>query len=252
MSEELKPGTPEYQDAYDKEMKRLETEAEKPAETISAVEAKPEEKPAKTEDAPKKDVSEELKAELEKTRKALEDTKRWGHGLASKVSKIEREREQEKHAEKRPAILDSNPGLEDAIKHVAHAPAQPAQDAREGWSEQVGRALPDVEALLSDKDFYAKAEARRKDLGTDWDDPLNAIRELSELRTIHLSQKAAAVAVEQARKDFEQKAGKRNAMAVPGGSGGRDAPAKTEDAAERYRTMSKADFDRERSRVMGY
>jgi hypothetical protein len=40
-------------------------------------------------------------------------------------------------------------------------------------------------------------------------------------------------------------------MEVPGGSGGKD-PSKADDAVKRFRTMSKADFAKERSRVMGY
>lgn len=254
---ELKPGTPEYQEAYEKEMQRLEAEASggetkpeaKPA-TTSAPDDKAETKAAeKADEKAKTESADEIRARLASVEKALEDTKRWAHGNAAEVKRLKKEAEERKRTETRPAILDANPGLEDAITHVAGTPKVPPQ---EQWIDTVARAIPDVEQLLGDPAFHAKAAAKRTELGGDWDDPITAIRELSSIRTEHLNQKSIQVAVEAARKDFEAKAKKRNAMEVPGGSGGKDAGVVDDDAVKRYQTMSKTEFDKERSRVMGY
>lgn len=243
---ELKPGTPEYQEAYDKEMQRLEAEA-KP-ETKPEAKTTSEEKPER---APEKLEAVDTTAELAKVQKALKDTQRWGHENAARVKRLEKEAEDRKRQETRPAILEANPGLEDAIKHVAGDRAAET-DSRQQWLSTVSTAVPDVEELLGDKDFHAKATAKKSELGSEWDNPLIAIRELSSLKAEHQSLKASQAAVESARKDFEEKSKKRNAMSVPGGSGGKGDTSSNDDAVKRYATMSTAEFAKERSRVMGY
>lgn len=257
---DLKPGTPEYDEAYNKEMKRLEAEAGGKSADTTTSKADDSAKPEKKADDAKTETTDEIKARLDKAerdlqaaQKAIKDTQRWGHESAAKVKRLEKEAEEGKRAATRPAILEANPGLEDAIKHVAGTRTESEADAKAAWLSTVSRAVPDVEQLLGDQAFHAKASARKAELGSEWDDPITAIRELSSLRTDHLSQKASQAAVEAARKDFDTKSKKRNAMEVPGGSGGKDgADPKGEDAAKRYREMSKEDFAKERSRVMGF
>jgi hypothetical protein len=242
---ELVPGTPEYKAIYDKELERLEAEAEKPS-TTSEVQAEPE----KTEEVKEepKESPDELKTRLAKVEKALEDTKRWGHQQSAELARIRREREAEKHSATRPEILDQNPGLEDAIKHVAKTPTVSPEIT---WLEMVSKAIPDAEKLLSNPEFEKSAKERRSELGAEWDDPLVAIRELSELRTQHLTKQSVQGAIEQARKDFESKAKKRTGMEVPGGSGGKS-ETKSEDEAKKIRDMSSEDFQKMRNRVLGY
>lgn len=253
---DLTPGTPEYQEAYDKEMQRLEAEAngagKKPAADAATTSTDDDAKPTKA-DAKKPDAGtetdDETKQRLAKLEKALKDTQSWGHRNAAEVARLKKEAEERKRAETKPAILEANPGLEDAIKHVAQVQeAPPVQN----WLQSVSHAIPDVEQLLGDQAFFAKAQEKRSEFGAEWDNPLTAIRELSALRTEHLTQRNVQAAVDSARKDFETKAKKRSAMDVPGGSGGKDAVQQTDDSASRYSTMSKADFDKERARVMGY
>lgn len=260
---ELKPGTPEYQAEYDKEMKRLEAEAgantdkkvDKPDTTTSKADDKADEKTAeKKADDAKTETAAELTARVEKAEKALKDTQRWGHENAARVKRLEKEAEDRKHAAKRPEILDANPQLEEAIKHVAGTKAD-EKPPQEQWFESVTVAIPDVNTLLGDKDFYAQAAAKKAELGSEWDNPLIAIRELSAMRTEHLSKQNVQAAVEAARKDFEVKSKKRTAMEVPGGSGGKDAStttSKEDEEVKRFRTMSTADLNKERSRVLGY
>lgn len=241
--------TPEEQEAYDKEMQRLEAEAakpEKPAEKAAATTSTSEEKP----DEAKPD--DDVKVRLEKAEKALKDTQRWAHQNAAEVKRLKEEAENRKRESSRPAILDANPGLEDAIKHVADKPDDKARHERE-WMESVGTAVPDLENLLSDPEFEKKAKARRDQIGNEWGNPLVAIREITDLKVSHLRDKAVTAASEQARKDFEQKSKKRPGMEVPGGSGGRDSKPTTDDSeAQRWANMSKAEFEKARSKVMGY
>lgn len=234
---DLQPGTPEYDAVYEKEMKRLEAGA-------------PEEKKTEAPITEPKAEPDEMKVRLEKAEKALKDTQRWAHQSREEVARLKRESEDRKRVETRPAILDANPGLEEAIKHVM--PAAPEKSKDEIWIETVNRVIPDVETLLNDPDFHAKAKVKQAEVGESWMDPLVASRELSDLKAQHLSEKATKGAVEQARKDFEEKSQKRSAMSIPGGSGARAPAASKDDGADKFRNMSKADFEKERARVMGY
>lgn len=241
--------TPEQQEAYDKEMQRLEAEAsdkgkpEVKAETTSKAEVADEATPDNT----------ELTARLEKAEKAIKDTQRWGHQNAAEAKRLREELENRKRSESRPAILDANPGLEDAIKHIADTPKDDKASKEGKWLESVGMAVPDLETLLSDPAFEQKAKARRDQIGQDWENPLIAIREITDLKVSHLRDKAVTAASEQARKDFETKAKKRVGMEVPGGSGGKDSQRSTDDSeAQRWASMSSADFAKARSKVMGY
>jgi hypothetical protein len=265
MTTELKPGTPEYDEAYQKEIQRLEAEAKggdkKDAKAHESNTSADDDKPkgdSKADDD-KTETAEEIKARLEKAerdlqaaQKAIKDTQRWGHKNAEEVKRLKKDAEDRKRHETAPEILKANPGLEDAIKHVAGARDDDAKPApQEQWLSSVARAIPDVETLLGDQAFFAKAKAKQAEYGPEWDDPFVAIRELSELKAAHLSEKRVTAAVEHARKDFETKAKKRSAMEMPGGSGGKDSQDQTNEA-DKYRTMSKEDFEKVRSRVMGY
>lgn len=228
--------TPEFKAAYDKEMERLQAGATDKKVDAPITEAKVE-------------SPDEMKVRLDKAEKALKDTQRWAHQSREEVAQLKREAEERKHAEARPAILDANPGLEEAIKHVV--PPAPERSKDDIWTDTVSRVVPDVEVLLRDEAFLAKAKSRQAELGESWMDPLVASREFADLKAQHLAEQATKGAIEQARRDFEDKSQKRSTMTVPGGSGAR-APAVKDDGAEKYRTMSKADFDKERARVMGH
>jgi dTMP kinase len=258
---DLKPGTPEYQQAYEKEMQRLEAEAAKDSDKKeSKVETTSEVKAETKTDEVKTESADEIKARLEKAerdlqaaQKAIKDTQRWGHRNAEEVSRLKREAEERKHRETLAddAVLKANPGLEDTIKRVAGQREETKPAPKEMWLASVSKAIPDVEELLGDQSFFARAKEKQVELGPDWDDPFVAIRELSELKVAHQSEKRAQAAVEAARKDFEVKSKKRTAMEVPGGSGGKDTTTSEDDVAK-WRTMSKEEFDKARSKVMGY
>lgn len=254
---DLVPGTPEYKEAYDKEMQRLEAEAD-PKDGKAEITSAEDDKAKGGADDAKPDPVEELRKEIAERdkkfdglNKSLRDTQRWAHRNAERVKALERDLAEERKARTKPEILNANPGLEEAIEHVAGPGRKDAQG--DPWLNPVSRAIPDIEDLLADPAFHAAAEAKRRELGEDWNDPINAIRELSELKGSHLREKATAAAVEQARKDFEVKAKKRPAMDIPDGSGERVTQEQRDQQkeAERFRTMPKAEFEKERSKVLG-
>jgi hypothetical protein len=246
------PGTPEYQDAYDAEMKRLEEAGDTPitSEESTNTEAAP--AVEVEEETPQPSVEERI-AQLQESNERLaqqqKDTKAWATRASQEAAQLRREREEEKHQRARPALLDDVPGLEDAIRHTARpATAKPEQH----WGDTVAKALPDIEEHLANPEFFKKAEEVRARLGQDWNDPLIAIRELSNARADYLGEQRAFKAVEQARRDHVAKAKKLGAMAVPGGSGKQGAAKTEQEEAERIRTMSNEEFEKMKRKAKGY
>lgn len=258
----------QYDAEYDAEMERLNSEAAANNATITPPEEEPEPapEPAPTpvdppaepapavEEAPETPREKEMRERLERTEKALNDTKKWANEARIEAKRLQKEREERERLENRPQILDDNPGLEEAIRYAvpsaAPAPAARQQDEQfDSWAQTVGTALPDLDALLeTNVPFREKAAAKAEELGDEWLNPIIAIRELTKLQV----EQQRAEAQEQARKDFQLKGKKQAAMQVPGGgSGGNRTPAPV-DEAERIRTMSSADFDAMRSKALGY
>jgi hypothetical protein len=107
-------------------------------------------------------------ARLEKARKghqghpALGVTRNAARG--SKAQEGSRGAKAQRNA---PAILDANPGLEDAIKHVSQpASKAPSEEhAKAAWLDTVARAIPDVEHASRRSGFRAKAARRRPNSG---------------------------------------------------------------------------------------
>jgi hypothetical protein len=174
MTTELKPGTPEYDEAYQKEMQRLEAEAKaatrrtpRPTRRIPP-RTRTSRKATKADDdkteTAGRDQGAAGKAErdLQAAQKAIKDTQRWGHKNAEEVKRLKKEAEDRKRHETAPEILKANPGLEDAIKHVAGARDEDAKPApKERMARVVAKAIPDIETHLGDQAFFAKAKAKQ-------------------------------------------------------------------------------------------
>jgi dsDNA-specific endonuclease/ATPase MutS2 len=64
-----------------------------------------------------------LRTRLEKAEKMAKDNQAWATKAAQEAAQLRREREQEQRAKAKPAILDANPELADAIRYVAQDPA---------------------------------------------------------------------------------------------------------------------------------
>lgn len=250
----------EYDALYQAEMDKLNAAAQGEPETTDAADDK--QAPAQAEadpvveteaePAPEEDPLKKLEARLASTEKALNDTKSWASKNAAEVKRLRKEQEERDRRANRPELLDDNPGLEEAIRHVARVPnQQPAEDATETWADTVGTALPDIDALLENDDFKAKATAKARELGDSWTNPIIAIRELGLLQREHERAATGAAAQEAARRDFQQKTVKKAAMQMPSGS----APARQAikaDPVKEIEEMSDADFKKMRAKTLGY
>jgi len=231
-----------YQEEYDAAMAKLEA-GEDPI-ISTELEAGNQDDGQQTDEKPFS-ISKE---EFEKLNKALKDTQRWGHQNATKLAKLEKEKEEQQRASTRPSILDDNPGLEEAISYVAQPVSTQEPDRNAQLIGTLEKALPELDGLLDEEGFKTAFFELRKDSIDSWlDDPLSAIRDISTLQTKYQSDKA----VSNAQKDFEAKKKKLGSMSVPGGSGGKGLAPEVDEAKDVW-NMSKADFDKQRAKVMGY
>lgn len=243
----------EYQAEYDKAAAALEAAAQA-TPVIEAKETAPAKEPEKApEPVPEKndkpDPLAELTARLEKAEKIAKDNQAWATRLAQENAAVKREQQQREREAHKPAILDANPELADAIRHVVSDPApQQAQEDRQAqWAAIVARAHPGI-FQLSDEDDLVKALVSKRT--AEWEDPLVAIREITEEKLAHAERLVGKrFAVESA------KLAQKSAMSVPGaGSGGgiQAAPDAALAEVQRIQKMSDKDFQAEVRRVKGY
>lgn len=248
----------EYQKEYDAAAAKLEAAADgKQPEAITAPEPEPvkapEPEPAKAEEAaPVVDELAELRAKFEKAEKALKDTQAWGTKNAQELAALKREREQAQRDAAKPAILDANPDLADAIKYVTSdpAPQQEAESKRQAWFQAIDTAHPGIFAADADPELVEALVAKRDASGGAWDDPLVAIRDISaEKLAFAERQISKRFAVESAKQ------AEKSAMSVPGaGSGGavRKPVDADLEAVQRIQNMSDADFAKEVRKAKGF
>jgi hypothetical protein len=251
--------TPEQQKAYDEEMTRLDAEAAKATTGSEQAEATTTPAPVVNDQAATTpppaaatgETDSEVAKRLASVEKALADTQRWAHQNAAEVKRLKKEAEERERAAARPAILDDNPGLEDAIKHVSGAAPVAANSQENNWLETVNGVLPDLENLLeTSPDFRALAQQKRTEMGASWNDPIAAARELGQLQAQYQSKQATASAVEAARKDFALRQKKSTAMQVPGGGGSKTVTDTSE--VDRINNMSDAEFAAMRNKTLGF
>ena len=261
--------TPEqYQKEYDEATAALDKAAEGKPEAITetapaivetiappAPEKAPEivvAEPAKPAADAQTDPLEELRAKLEKTEKALKDTQAWGTKNSQRLAEIEREREKQQREATRPAILDENPELADAIRYVASdpAPKNEAQQRQDAWKSTVEAAHPGIFDVSIDKELETALMTRLGALGDAVHDPLVAIREITAEKIAFTERQVSKrFAIESA------KLAEKSAMSVPGAGGGGAARQVIDpDAAavQRINSMSDAEFAKEVRRAKGF
>lgn len=245
----------EYQRQYDAAAAALDAGAapaippetpQAPAVADATVEA-----PKVEEAAPAVDEVKELREKLERAEKAAADNKAWGTKNAQRLAEIERQQQQAQRDANRPAILDANPELVDAIKYVASdpAPQQQAQDQQEAWFRTIDTAHPGIFAADADPELIDALVAKRNASGGAWDDPLVAIRDISAEKLAHAERQITKrLAVESAKQ------AQKSAMSVPSAGGGtarKAAPDPEAERVQRIQSMSPAEFAKERARVLG-
>jgi hypothetical protein len=240
-----------YQAEYDKARAELDAAATgKPAaitekqEPVAEVKTDVEE-PAKTE----QDPVEQLRKELESTRKALSDTKAWGTKNAQALREFERQQEMTRREAERPKILEANPELEAAIRHVTSDPKPEIEreQAQEDWKDTVRSAIPDIDELLNDEEFQKALTDRKNQSQGGWENPLEAIRDMTaEIRARDERIIAKRFLAE------SKKLGEKTAMSVPSSKGQTSVSQNDDDAeVKRIKNMSPAQFALEVKRVKG-
>lgn len=248
--------TPEqqYQLEYDEARAKLDAAADGKTEATPAPVPEPVKEavtePAKPDAAPV-DPLEELRAEIEKQKKIAADNKAWATKQSQELAALKREREQQQREATKPAILDANPELAEAIRYVAAdpAPRQQVEDQANQWQDAVAKAHPGIFDVGIDPELEQALLAKRDALGADWQDPLIAIREITAEKIAHAERLVGKrFAME------SQKQAQKSAMSVPGtGSGAvRTPPNPDKEAADRILKMSDAEFAAEVKRVKGY
>ena len=243
----------EYKAAYDKAAAELEAAANgtKPEAITAEVKtaATPAE-PDKIESAAVEiDPLAELRTRLEKTEKALKDTQSWGTKNAQEVATMRRENDERRRQAERPAILDANPELEAAIRHVVPQPVHQV-DQQAQWQEAVSKAHPGIFDAGIDPELEKSLMTRLQALGDELQDPLVAIREISAEKIAHTERMLGKRFASESAKSAQ-----KSAMSVPGAGagGGNKSPADADlEAKNRILNMSPAEFEKERRRVMGY
>ncbi len=246
----------EYQAQYDAAAAELESAASgvKPA-AITEPEPEPAKEPAaepaKAEPVPEVDALTELRAKFEKAEKALKDTQAWGTKNAQELAQLKREQQQTQRDANRPAILDANPDLADAIKYVANdpAPQQYAEDQQEAWMRTIDTVHPGIFGADADPDLIDALVAKRDANPEAWGDPLVAIRDISAEKLAHAERQAAKRYAVEATKTAE-----KSAMSVPGAGSGtarKAAPDPEAERVQRIHSMTPAEFAKERARVLG-
>lgn len=213
-------------------------------------ETKTDEVPPKQADAdPTPDPIAELRNELEKEKKRALDNQKWATKVAQELAEIRREKEQREREAAKPPVLERNPGLEDAIRYVAESPRPQAPDPMQQWMQIVDSAHPGIFNADADPELIDALVAKRDASNGAWlADPLLAIREITETKLAHAErQMQKRLAAEQ------QKASAKSAMSVPGaGATVKAAADSAADEVKRIQSMTPAQFEQERRRVLGY
>lgn len=261
MPNDLDPA--EYQRQYDEAAAALDAAAT-PAITAPAEVAKPDTpapvveaqaKPA-AEVAPpvdaKPDPMAELTARVERAEKMAKDNQAYATRMAQEAAQLRRQQEAREREASKPAILDANPELADAIRYIAAdpAPVQEQADYRQAFQSVIVKAHPDAFNDDMPKDLQDAIASAWEGLGEEAQDPLNIVRVITEQKL--------AYAEQQVGKRFAAEAAKQSeisAMSVPspGASSVATAPVDEQLAqVQRIQNMSPSEFAKEVARVRGY
>ena len=241
----------QYKAEYDKAIEAIDsaTKGEPVKEEPEVITEAP--KDAQVEEEKTPDPLDVIRQELEQTKKALKDTQAWGTKSQQRLAEIERQRQADERERTKPAILQANPELADAIKYVASdpEPVQQRQRQHEDWMETIDKAHPGIFSTDIDPELEQALKERLEKLGDAISDPLIAIREIAAEKV--------AFTERQIGKRFiveQEKQQKKQAMSVPKLGGGAERVTLDKDASEvnRIKNMSDAEFAREVKKAKGY
>lgn len=171
---------------------------------------------------------------------------------AQEAAALRRAQEQRERDAAKPAILDANPDLADAIRYVASDPA-PQHEAAEraaAFQSTIEKVHPDAFSTDMPEELQQSIAKAWEGLGDGAGDPLEVVRVITQEKlAFHERQVGKRFAAEAARQQ------EKSAMSVPspGASSVARAPEDAQLAeVKRIQNMSDADFAKEVRRVKGY
>lgn len=260
---DLSPEQVKYNEEYAAAMEQLDSAeaGNKPATITEEVKTEPVvEEEVKTEPEAKEEVVTEesvetlaeMRIRLDKAEKALKDTQAWGTKNAQQLAEYRRQQEQAQRDAARPAILDANPELAEAIKYVASdpAPQQAVEDASQRFNAAIEAVHPGIFAPDADPELIdALVKKRDADPAAWFSDPMVASRLIAEEKVAH-AQRAAEKRYQAEAANLKAK----SAMSVPGtgGNGKREAVDPQAEEVKRINEMSDADIDKMIKKAKGY
>lgn len=233
-----------------------------PAEPAAAPAAEPApaaapaaaDKPADPPVEPAKPVDElaELKARLEKAEKIAKDNQAWATKAAQEAAALRRAQEQRDREAAKPAILDANPELVDAIRYVATDPTPQHQAAERAAAFQstIEKAHPDAFSTDMDPELQDAIAKAWEGLGAAAQDPLEVVRVITQEKLAFTERQVGKRFAAEAARQQE-----KSAMSVPGAGKSTVAAAPVDKQLEevkRIQNMSDVDFAKEVRRVKGY
>jgi hypothetical protein len=210
--------------------------------------------PAEPAAEPAKPVDElaELRARAERAEKIARDNQAWATKAAQEAAALRRQQEQRDREAAKPAILDANPELAEAIRFVANdpAPRHQAEDREAVFQSTIEKAHPDAFADDMDPELQESIAKAWKGLGDAAQDPLEVVRVIT--------QEKLAFTERQVGKRFAAEAARqqqKSAMSVPS-PGASSVAVAAPDAqlveAQRISKMTDREFEAEVRRVRGY
>ncbi|MDQ2823551.1 MAG: hypothetical protein M3Y65_24760 [Pseudomonadota bacterium] len=155
----------------------------------------------------------ELTARLERTEKSVRDTQAWGTRMAQEAAALRRQQETQQREASRPAILDENPELADAIRFVATdpAPQHQAEARATAFQSVIEKAHPDAFATDMPEELQTSIAKAWQELGDAAQDPLEVVRVITQEKIAFTErQTGKRFTAELARQQ------EKSAMSVPG------------------------------------
>lgn len=203
---------------------------------------------------PAKPVDElaELRARVERAEKIAKDNQAWATKAAQEAAALRRQQEQRDREAAKPAILDANPELADAIRYIATdpAPQQEAAARTAAFQSTIEKAHPDVFAPDLPPELQDSIAKAWQDLGDAAADPLEVVRVITQEKLAYTERQVGKrFAAEAARQQ------QKSAMSVPS-PGASSVAVAAPDAqlveAQRISKMTDREFEAEVRRVRGY
>lgn len=240
---------------------RFEAPASAPADPApepAAAPAPAADKPAEAAPAPAADAAKpadplaELTARLERAEKMAKDNQAAFTRASMEAAALRRAQEQRERDAAKPAILDANPELVDAIRYVASdpAPQRAAEERAATYQSTIEKAHPDAFSPDMDPELQQSIEAAWKGLGDAARDPLEVVRVITQEKLAFQERQVGKRFAAEAARQKE-----KSAMSVPspGASSVATAPEDAHKAeVQRISKMTDREFEAEVRRVRGF